>query len=135
MITQRTVVIVVDDDPSLLKSVARLLAHHGIDSHTFASAEALLENDGVQTATCCSKTLYRSHHGSGHETTDVDLQRLAERPIVEGPDHRATSAVRLLDNGLVRYVPPLALDAHAVVAVPHLPVGVGQRRAVGVGTA
>src|SRR5215207_7603993 len=63
------------------------------------------------------------------------LQRLTERPIVEGPDHRATSAVRLLDNGLVRYVPPLALDAHAVVAVPHLPVGIGQSRAVGVGTA
>ncbi|MCK1677756.1 response regulator [Bradyrhizobium sp. 150] len=52
MMAQRTVVIVVDDDPSHLKSVARLLAHHGIDSHTFASAEALLENNGVQTATC-----------------------------------------------------------------------------------
>src|SRR6476661_4923946 len=47
-----TVVIVVDDDPGLLKSVARLLAHHGIESRTFASAEALLEADNVQTATC-----------------------------------------------------------------------------------
>jgi FixJ family two-component response regulator len=52
MMAQRTVVIVVDDDPGLLKSVARLLAHHGIESRTFASAEALLESDGVQTATC-----------------------------------------------------------------------------------
>jgi hypothetical protein len=26
---------------------------------------------------------------------------------------------------LLRHVPPLALDAHAIVAVPHLPVGVG----------
>ena len=49
---QRTVVIVVDDDPGVLKSVARLLAHHGIGSRTFASAEALLESDSVQTATC-----------------------------------------------------------------------------------
>ena len=31
--------------------VARLLAHHGIDSRTFASAETLLESDSVQTAT------------------------------------------------------------------------------------
>jgi len=38
---QRTVVIVVDDDPGVLKSVARLLAHHGIGSRTFASAEAV----------------------------------------------------------------------------------------------
>ena len=32
MIAQRTVVIVVDDDAGLMKSVARLLAHHGIES-------------------------------------------------------------------------------------------------------
>jgi FixJ family two-component response regulator len=50
--TQPTVVIVVDDDAGLLKSVARLLTHRGIDSRTFASAEALLESDSVQTATC-----------------------------------------------------------------------------------
>jgi len=48
---QRTV-IVVDDNAGLLKSVARLLARHGIDSRAFASAEALLESGSVQTATC-----------------------------------------------------------------------------------
>lgn len=52
MMAQPTVVIVVDDDASLLKSVARLLARHGIESRTFASAEELLESDSVQTATC-----------------------------------------------------------------------------------
>ena len=51
MMAQPTLVIVVDDNAGLLKSVARLLAHHGIDSRTFASAEALLESD-LQTATC-----------------------------------------------------------------------------------
>ena len=29
----------------------------------------------------------------------------------------------------------MGLDVHAVVAIPHLPVGIGYRRAVGVGTA
>jgi len=49
---QPTLVIVVDDNAGLLKSVARLLAHHGIDSRTFASAEALIESGSAQTATC-----------------------------------------------------------------------------------
>jgi FixJ family two-component response regulator len=47
-----TVVIVVDDDAGFLKGVARLLAHNGIQSRTFASAEALIENGSTQTATC-----------------------------------------------------------------------------------
>jgi FixJ family two-component response regulator len=49
---QPTVVIVVDDNAGMLRSVSRLLARHGIDSRAFASAEALLESDSVQTATC-----------------------------------------------------------------------------------
>ena len=59
-----------------------------------------------------------------HEAKDVDPQRLAERPIVDGPDHRPTGAVRLLDHGLVGNVPPLAFDADAIVAVPALPIDV-----------
>ena len=59
----------IDDDASLLKSVARLLAHHGIESRTFASAEALLESDGVQTATCL---LLDIHLGG---ISGIELQR------------------------------------------------------------
>jgi len=61
---QRTVVIVVDDDPGVLKSVARLLAHHGIGSRTFASAEALLESDSVQTATCLLLDIHLGNFGN-----------------------------------------------------------------------
>ena len=46
------VVVVVDDNAGFLKSVARLLAHSGIENRTFASAEALLESGSAQTATC-----------------------------------------------------------------------------------
>ena len=46
-----TVVIVVDDDAGFQKGMARLLAHNGIQSRTFASAEALIENGSTQTAT------------------------------------------------------------------------------------
>lgn len=81
MMAQPTVVIVVDDNPGVLKSVARLLAHHGIDSRTFASAEALLESDSVQTATCL---LLDIHLGG---ISGIELQRrLAasglKRPVI-----------------------------------------------------
>ena len=69
MMAQPTVVIVVDDNAGLLKSVARLLAHHGIDSRTFASAEALLESDSVRTATCL---LLDIHLGG---ISGIELQR------------------------------------------------------------
>jgi FixJ family two-component response regulator len=69
MMAQPTVVIVVDDNASLLKSMARLLAHHGIDSRTFASAEALLASDGVQAATCL---LLDIHLGG---ISGIELQR------------------------------------------------------------
>src|SRR5882724_6356022 len=69
MMAQPAVVIVVDDNAGLLKSVARLLAHHGIDGRTFDSAEALLESDSVQTATCL---LLDIHLG---EISGIELQR------------------------------------------------------------
>jgi FixJ family two-component response regulator len=69
MMAQPTVVIVVDDNAGLLKSVARLLAYHGIDCRMFASAEALLESDSVQTATCL---LLDIHLGG---ISGIELQR------------------------------------------------------------
>ena len=66
---QPTVVIVVDDNEGLLKSVSRLLGHHGIGSRTFSSGEALLEADIVQTATCL---LLDIHLGG---ISGIELQR------------------------------------------------------------
>jgi len=69
MAEQPTVVIVVDDDAGFLKGVTRLLAHNGIESRTFASAEALLENGSAQTATCL---LLDIHLGG---ISGIELQR------------------------------------------------------------
>jgi FixJ family two-component response regulator len=100
---QRTV-IVVDDDAGLLKSVARLLAHHGIDSRTFASAEALLESGSVQTATCL---LLDIHLGG---ISGIELQRWlaasgSKRPVIfmtasddEAPRNEA------MDAGCIAYL-------------------------------
>ena len=69
MTAQPTVVIVVEDNAGFLKGVARLLAHNGIESRTFASAEALLETGSAQTATCL---LLDIHLGG---ISGIELQR------------------------------------------------------------
>src|SRR3984893_17241847 len=66
---QPTVVIVVDDNAGFLKAVARLLALNGIESRTFASAEALLESSSAQTAPVL---LVNTHLGV---ISGIELQR------------------------------------------------------------
>ena len=61
--------VVVDDNAGFLKGVARLLAHNGIESRTFASAEALIESGSAQTATCL---LLDIHLGG---ISGIELQR------------------------------------------------------------
>jgi FixJ family two-component response regulator len=46
------VVMVVDDDASMLKSITRLLTAYGFVTQTFTSAEALLAGGGTCAATC-----------------------------------------------------------------------------------
>ena len=95
MIAQRTVVIVVDDDAGLLKSVARLLAHHGIESRTFAS---------VQTATC----LLLDIHLGGF--SGIELQRRlaasgSKWPVIfmTAKDDEATRN-EAMDTGCIAYL-------------------------------
>jgi FixJ family two-component response regulator len=103
MMAQPTVVIV-DDNAGLLKSVARLLAHHGIDSRTFASAEALLESDSVQTATCL---LLDIHLGG---ISGIELQRRlaasgSKWPVIfmTANDDAATRS-QAMDAGCIAYL-------------------------------
>lgn len=67
--TQPTVVIVVDDNFGFLKSVARLLTVHGFATRTFSSAEALLDDNDLQTAACL---LLDIHLGG---ISGIELQR------------------------------------------------------------
>ena len=46
------VISVVDDDPSLLKSLGRLLRAHGFEAHLFSSAESFLKADRDEKASC-----------------------------------------------------------------------------------
>jgi FixJ family two-component response regulator len=52
MAAQPRMVLVVDDDPSMLRSVTRLLEVHGFATKAFSSAEAVLEMGVPGAATC-----------------------------------------------------------------------------------
>jgi len=105
MMAPPTLVIVVDDNAGLLKSVARLLAHHGIDSRTFASAEALIESGSAQTATCL---LLDIHLGG---ISGIELQRRlaasgSKCPVIfmtANDDDEATRN-RAADAGCIAYL-------------------------------
>jgi FixJ family two-component response regulator len=49
---KQKMVFVVDDDPSMLRGVKRLLSAHGYDSMLFSSAEALHKHDDFDHALC-----------------------------------------------------------------------------------
>ena len=48
----RRKIAVIDDDPTMLRAVERLLRAKGFDVEAFASAEAFLEAAGASKATC-----------------------------------------------------------------------------------
>lgn len=45
-------VAIVDDDPGMLRGIARLLGAHGFGTRVFASAEAFLDDAKAKTAVC-----------------------------------------------------------------------------------
>lgn len=50
--SKRKLVYVVDDDPSMLKGVQRLLREHGYDTMSFASANSFHEHNDFSMAIC-----------------------------------------------------------------------------------
>jgi FixJ family two-component response regulator len=51
-LSKRKLVLLVDDDPSMLKGVQRLLREHGYDSMSFSSADAFQKHDDFDQAIC-----------------------------------------------------------------------------------
>ncbi len=104
MMTQRAVVIVIEDDASLAKSLARLLAYHGFDWRTFPSAEAWLRSGTVHMATC----LVLDVHLGG--ISGIQLKRRlaasgSKSPVIfmTGNDDDATRK-QAMDAGCIAYL-------------------------------
>jgi FixJ family two-component response regulator len=51
-VTTRRLVLVVDDDPSILGAVERLLKVHGFDTEVFNTVESFLDRTNLCDATC-----------------------------------------------------------------------------------
>ena len=66
VLPNRNLVFVVDDDPGMLKGVARLLRRHGYDTVLFPSAEAF-ENHGDFKKAICMILDINLNDGSGIE--------------------------------------------------------------------
>jgi FixJ family two-component response regulator len=57
----RHLVIVVDDDPSLLRAVQRVLQVHGFETEVFSSVEGFLEGAHLDEATCLVLDVHLQH--------------------------------------------------------------------------
>src|SRR5436190_9501886 len=52
MLKRRKIVVIVDDDPSMLKATEHLLDAHGFETKVFASAEEFLDRRAATNADC-----------------------------------------------------------------------------------
>ena len=57
----RHLVIVVDDDPGILRAVQRVLQVHGFETEVFSSVEAFLEGAHLGEATCLVLDVHLQH--------------------------------------------------------------------------
>ena len=101
---QRKVVFVVDDDPSMLKGMRRLLKQYGFDTVPFETAKALQDHDDFAQAFCLVLDINLGD-GSGIELR----HRLAEAGVslpviyITGNDSDATRMAAMA-SGCVAYL-------------------------------
>jgi len=80
----------------------------------------------------------RLSHSAWYEAADFDVSEFRIRTRisdVDRPDDGATGPVWLLYDGIVRNIPPLAFDKHAIVAVFAIPIDILESHAIGIGAA
>src|SRR5262249_8947500 len=75
------------------------------------------------------------NHGAWQEAADLDVLEYILAADVDRPDHRAAVLVWLPYDGVVRNLPPLALDEYAIVAVLGVPIDILESHAIGIGAA
>lgn len=103
-LNQRKVVFVVDDDPSMLKGMRRLLRQHGFETVPFETAKALLDHEDFTQAICLVLDINLGD-GSGIELR----HRLAEAGVsvpviyITGNDSDATRMAAMA-SGCVAYL-------------------------------
>ena len=105
LVTTRKLVLVVDDDPSILGAVERLLRVHGFDAEVFNTVESFLARANFCGATC----LVLDIHLNG--MSGIELRRQLTLSGVELPvifitaNDSETTRKAALEAGCVAYLP------------------------------
>ncbi|MDH2385000.1 response regulator [Bradyrhizobium sp. CER78] len=97
-------VFVVDDNPSMLRGIKRLLREHGFASELFETGSALLRHDDFRSAVCLILDINLSD-GSGIELRHCLADRGVNLPVIyiTGNDNHATR-MAALESGCIAYL-------------------------------
>jgi FixJ family two-component response regulator len=104
-VTTRRLVLVVDDDPSILGAVERLLRVHGFDAEVFSTVESFLARANFCGATC----LVLDIHLNG--VSGIELKRRLTLSGIELPvifitaNDSETTRKAALEAGCIAYLP------------------------------
>jgi FixJ family two-component response regulator len=106
---RRKSIFVVDDDPSMRRSMKRLLQEHGFEAKLFESAEALVNHDNFQQAFCIILDINLDGESG------IDLRRwLAEQQVqvpivfVTGNDTHESRAAAIASGCIAYLTKPFA---------------------------
>ncbi|WP_347337105.1 response regulator transcription factor [Bradyrhizobium lablabi] len=101
---QRKAVFVVDDDPSMLKGMRRLLGRHGFETVPFETASALKNHDKFDEAFCLVLDINLSD-GSGIELRHQLAESGVNVPVIyiTGNDNHATRMAAMA-SGCIAYL-------------------------------
>jgi FixJ family two-component response regulator len=108
-LSKRKLVLVVDDDPGMLRGVQRLLREHGYDSLSFASADAFQRHDDFDRAICVVLDI----NLNGESGIEVRLRLKAagvSLPVIyiTGKDNAATRTAAIKSGCLAYLTKPFA---------------------------
>lgn len=112
-------VIIVDDDPSVRRSLRRLLGAAGYEVSTFASADEFLESGSMDRPACLVVDV-RMPRKTGFDLKEILVARGADVPVIfiSGHDDPQT-AVKAMKAGAVRFLAK-PMDADALLdAIDH----------------
>ena len=101
----RSLVLVVDDDATILRGVKRLLRQHGYDSELFSSAEAFENHGDFENAVCIILDINLNDGSSGIELRHRLKAAGISVPVIymTGNDNPAVR-VAALQSGCVAYL-------------------------------
>jgi FixJ family two-component response regulator len=101
---QRKAVFIVDDDPSMLKGMRRLLGAHGFETVPFETADALKDHDNFDQAFCFVLDVNLSD-GSGIELRHHLAESGVNVPVIyiTGNDSDATRMAAMA-SGCIAYL-------------------------------